>query len=50
MGALSLLALQARSARGQAPLVAFRSQAATDHQIDEVSGLGEGLLIETNTG
>jgi hypothetical protein len=47
---VSLLAQQARSSRGQAPLVAFRSEAAIDRQIDELRGLSEGGLIEKNAG
>jgi hypothetical protein len=50
MGAFSLLAQQARSARGQAPLAAFRSEGAIGRQIDELSGLSEDVLTEKNTG
>jgi len=50
MGALSLLAQQARGARGQAPVGAFRSETAVDRQIDELRGLSESVLTEKNTG
>ena len=50
MGVLSLLAQQARGARGRALLAAFRSETALDRQIDELHGLRERVLTEMNTG